>query len=128
MLRRFRLVALVAGLAIIGLVAPALAQEMGVIPTRVIYPGETIDPGALKMAKVRKNRTSPVKIAHSYDQLAGKVARRTLLSNRFVPLDYVRDAYVVEPGKPVHVELVQGAMTISIAAVTLEAGSTGDTI
>ena len=106
----------------------AYAQEMGVIPTRVIYPGEVIGPDALKMAKVRKDRTSRVVIARKADELIGKVAQRTLLANRFVPVSYVRDAYVIDAGKPVYAELVQDFLTISISAVTLEPGATGDVI
>jgi len=127
----FRRTLAILGFSGLALLAPglaAVAQEMGVIPTRVIYPGETIDASALKMAKVRKDRTSTVVIAHAASELVGKVAQRTLLANRFVPLTYVRDAYVVEAGKPVYAELVQGGLTISISAVTLEPGVTGDVV
>lgn len=124
--------ALVLVSVLLGLLAsgtePSVAQEMGVIPTKVIYPGETIDASALKMAKIRKDRTSKVVIALRADELIGKVAQRTLLANRFVPMDYVRDPYVIQAGKPVYAELVQGALTISISAVTLEPGSTGDVV
>src|SRR5690349_10971543 len=92
---------------------PAFAQEFRVIPTRVIYPGETIGPDVLKMAKIRKGRTSTVVIALKAEELVGKVAQRTLLANRFVPVTYVREAYVVEAGKPVFAELVEDSLTIT---------------
>jgi flagella basal body P-ring formation protein FlgA len=124
---KLSIASLALGFALSG-AAPALAQEFGVIPTRVIYPGETISADALKMGKIRKGRTSKVVIALKAEELVGKVAQRTLLANRFVPVSYVREAYVVEAGKPVFAELVQDFLTITISAVTLEPGSTGDVI
>ena len=80
------------GLAIAAWSMPAAAQELGVIPTRIIYPGETIVIDALQMARVRKGRTTTVVFAHQMDELVGKIAKRTLLPGRFVPLASVRNA------------------------------------
>jgi flagella basal body P-ring formation protein FlgA len=58
----------------------------------------------------------------------GKVAKRTLLPGRFVPLTSVRDAYLVAQGAAVQVIFVEGGLTISMTAVTLEPGSAGDMV
>jgi flagella basal body P-ring formation protein FlgA len=40
----------------------------------------------------------------------------------------LRDPYAVEAGKPVQVQFIQGALTISAIGVPLQAGSVGDLI
>jgi flagella basal body P-ring formation protein FlgA len=106
----------------------AAAAELGVIPTRIIYPGETIGGDALKMARVRKGKPSTVAFAHDPAELIGKVAKRTLLPGRFVPLGAVREAFLVQQGAPVQVVLAQGGLTITMTAITLEPGSAGDVV
>jgi flagellar basal body P-ring formation protein FlgA len=125
--RRICLAALL-GLALIAGSLPALAQELGVIPTRIVYPGETIAADALAMAKVRKGKPTTTVFAHAPNELIGKVAKRTLLPGRFVPLASVRDAYLVEQGASVQVMFVEGGLTISATAITLEPGSPGDVV
>jgi flagella basal body P-ring formation protein FlgA len=116
------------GLGLVACSVPATAQELGVIPTRVVYPGETIAADALAMAKVRKGKPTTTAFAHTPKELIGKVAKRTLLPGRFVPLASVRDAYLVEQGASVQVVFMANGLTISAAAITLEPGSPGDTV
>ena len=107
---------------------PAAAEELGVIPTHIIYPGETIAADSLQMARVRPGKPSTIVFAHEPDELVGKVAKRTLLPGRFVPLTSVRDAYLVAQGAAVQAMFVEGGLTISMTAVTLEPGSAGDVV
>ena len=116
------------GLALVAGSMPAAAQELGVIPTRTVYPGETIAADALAMAKVRKGKPTTTVFAHTPTERIGKVAKRTLLPGRFVPLASVRDAYLVEQGASVQVVFIANGLTISATAITLEAGSPGDTV
>ena len=109
-------------------VAPAFAEELGVVPNRILYPGETIPADALQMARVRPGKKATVLFAHQPAELVGKVATRTLLPGRFVPLSSVREAYVIEQGAAVQVLLVQGGLTISVKAITLQPGSAGDVV
>jgi flagella basal body P-ring formation protein FlgA len=120
--------ALCIGLALVGATLPGAAQELGVIPNRVIYPGETVSADALQMARVRKGKPTTTIFAHRPDELVGKVAKRTLLPGRFVPLASVRDAYLVEQGAPVQVLFIEKGLIISATAVTLEPGSAGDVV
>lgn len=116
------------GLVLVAAPLPAVAEEFGVIPTRAIYPGETITADALKMARVRKGKPATVTFAHEMEELVGKIAKRTLLPGRFVPLTSVRDAYLVQQGAPVQVVLIEGGLTISATAISLEPGAAGDVI
>jgi flagella basal body P-ring formation protein FlgA len=116
------------GLALAFAPLPATAADLGVIPTRVIYPGETITADVLSMARIRKGKPATIAFARQTEELVGKVAKRTLLPGRFVPLTSVRDAYLVQQGAPVQVVLIEGGLTISATAITLEPGSAGDLI
>jgi flagella basal body P-ring formation protein FlgA len=122
------LVALAAGLALLGSACAAFADETVTIPNRVIYPGETIEPTALKEVTLRQGKRAPEAVAMAASDIEGKVARRTLLPGRYIPLSSVRDAYVVEQGAPVQVVFAAGALTISATAVTLQPGSPGDLV
>jgi flagellar basal body P-ring formation protein FlgA len=113
----------------VGLVAaPALAQESAVVATRVIYPGQTITAEALDEVSLRRGRKNLGEVALAADQIEGKVARRTLLPGRLIPIASVREPYVVEAGAPVQVVLVEGALTISLSGVPLQPGAVGDFI
>ncbi|MGB3387253.1 MAG: flagellar basal body P-ring formation chaperone FlgA [Pseudaminobacter sp.] len=122
------LVALAAGLALLGGAYAASAGETVTIPNRVIYPGETIEPSALKEVALRQGKQAPEAVAMAASDIEGKVARRTLLPGRYIPLSSIREAYVVEQGAPVQVVFVAGALTISATAVTLQPGSAGDMV
>src|SRR5262245_16332459 len=74
------------GLALFVWSLPAAAEEFGVTPTHVIYPGESINAESLQMARVRKGKPTTTAFAHRTEELVGKVAKRTLLPGRFVPL------------------------------------------
>ncbi|MCO6392886.1 flagellar basal body P-ring formation protein FlgA [Aliihoeflea aestuarii] len=122
----------VTGIAIatLALLAPALAaaQETVVVPTRVIYPGQEVGADALEIVPLRRNLPNPSVYALDLEQVAGKVARNTLLPGRMVFNAALRDAYVVEAGKPVEMRFVQGPLTISATGVPLQPGSAGDVV
>jgi flagella basal body P-ring formation protein FlgA len=116
----------VAALALLAGSVPARAQEVVLIPNRVIYPGETIDLAALKEVTLKPGRVVPPAVAFRTPELDGKVAKRTLLPGRYIPATAVREAWLVEQGASVQVMFVSGALTISATAVTLQSGAAGD--
>jgi flagella basal body P-ring formation protein FlgA len=67
-------------------------------------------------------------VVQTAEALIGKVARRTLIAGKPVPLTYVRDREVVQKGKPVRVVFTSGGLTISGMAVPLQAGGVGDVL
>jgi flagella basal body P-ring formation protein FlgA len=117
-----------AGLSLVSSALPALAQETVLIPKRVIYPGETVSAEALKEVTLKPGKQAPEAVAITLAELEGKVAKRTLLTGRYIPLSSLREAYLVERGAAVEVVFVSGALTISASAVTLEPGSAGDLV
>jgi len=108
--------------------AQAAAQEVVVVPTRVIYPGETVSQDALQEMMLQRPPRGATAIARSPADLEGKVARRTLLPGRLVPLSSIRDPYLVEQGSTVTAVFAEGALTISILSVPLQPGAAGDLI
>lgn len=106
----------------------AAAEEVAVVTTRVVYPGETVAADALKQVKLKAGRQVPPAMATALDEIDGKVARRTLLPGRYIPLASVRNAYLLEQGVPVQVVFEHGGLIISASAITLQPGSPGDLV
>lgn len=115
-------------LALLGPALPAMADEVVLIPGRVIYPGETISLAALKQVTLLPGRHKPDAVVTTEQDLDGKVAKRTLLPGRYIPANAVRDAWLVEQGASVQVYFIAGGLSISATAVTLQPGAAGDLV
>lgn len=127
-------------IALAGVAAPAFGQETAaaaasqptgevvLIPNRVIYPGETLVLGALKKVTLVPGKNKPDAVATRAEELEGRIAKRTLLPGHYIPVNAIRQPWVVEQGAPVQVIFAAGSLMISAAAVTLEPGSTGDLV
>jgi flagella basal body P-ring formation protein FlgA len=109
--------------------APAAhAGEMAVVANHVIYPGQTVSAGALREIQLRNGYQSPTPFVRAPGEIVNKIALRTILPGRLIPEGSVRDAFLVEAGKPARVVYSQGALTITMVAVALEPGSAGDLV
>jgi flagella basal body P-ring formation protein FlgA len=115
-------------LALLGPALPAMADEVVLIPSRVIYPGETIGLAALKEVTLLPGRHKPDAVVTTEQELDGKVAKRTLLPGRYIPANAVREAWLVEQGGPVQVYFIAGGVSISATAVALQPGAAGDLV
>ncbi|MEW9804477.1 flagellar basal body P-ring formation chaperone FlgA [Mesorhizobium marinum] len=115
-------------LALLAGASPALAQDVVLIPNRVIYPGETLELAILREVTLKPGKVIPPAVAVAAAQLEGKVAKRTLLPGRYIPEAALREAWVVEQGTPVQVMFVSGSLVISATAVTLQSGAAGDIV
>ncbi|MBN9242877.1 MAG: flagellar basal body P-ring formation protein FlgA [Mesorhizobium sp.] len=115
-------------LALCAYAAPAAADDVVLVPNRVIYPGETVALAALKEVTLAPGRHRPDAVATTEQELTGKVAKRTLLPGHYIPVSALREAWLVEQGASVQVYFVAGALTISATAVTLQPGAAGDLV
>lgn len=115
-------------LALAGVATAAVAQEVVLVPNRVIYPGETVALSALKEVTLKAGKVRPDAVATRPDELDGKVAKRTLLPGRYVSVNALREAWLVDRGASVQVVFEAGPLVISAAAVTLEPGAAGDVV
>nr|WP_269932548.1 flagellar basal body P-ring formation chaperone FlgA [Aminobacter sp. HY435] len=109
-------------------VAPAAAQEVVLVPNRIIYPGEAISLSALKEVTLKPGKVRPDSVATLPNELDGKVAKRTLLPGRYVPAGALREAWLVDRGAAVQVVFEAGPLMITASAVSLEPGAAGDVV
>jgi flagella basal body P-ring formation protein FlgA len=98
------------------------------VPNITIYPGDVIGNNLLvdKSFSVRAGQSWPV--YKSRDELVGKVARRTLVPGRPIPLNSTREADVISQGKPVLIVFQSGGLIITGQAVPLQSGGVGDVL
>ncbi len=115
-------------LAVILFAMPALAGEQVAVVTRVIYPGQEIAPDAVRIAKLKRRLASDATVARVQEDLVGQIARRTILPDRIIDMSAVREANLVDIGKPVRVSYRAGALSITMTAMSLTAGAAGDVI
>ena len=66
--------------------------------------------------------------ARSRSELIGKMARRTLLPGRAIPLRAIDNPRVVRNGAEVQIVYVEGDLTIVTAGAALQDGAVGDVI
>jgi flagellar basal body P-ring formation protein FlgA len=121
----------VAGFAGALLFTSSLALAGGVelpVPNITIYPGDVIGESLLvdRAFQFRPGESLPV--YKERDALIGKVARRTLLPGKPIPLNSVREADVISQGKAVIIVFRQDGLTITGQGIPLQAGRVGDLI
>ena len=108
--------------------ASAGAAEQVVAAERVIYPGQTVVPDMVRVARLKRPLRGNPNVIRGLDEIVGMVASRTILPNRPIPESFIRPPFAVEAGTPVRVQYSDGGLVIVMAAVPLAHGSVGDTI
>lgn len=106
----------------------ARAQEPIVVPAVTIYPGDTIADGALVDRHVRISEAQMEAYRTRRADLAGKIARRTLLAGQLVPADAVREPFAVTQGQVVPITYTSGALSIVGLGSPLKSGAIGDVV
>jgi flagellar basal body P-ring formation protein FlgA len=105
----------------------ALGQDTAVVPTRVIYPGETVSADQLKVVTVTNPNLSGG-YARTKDEVVGLVTKRTLLPGRTIPTSGLREAFAVKRGGSVRLTFTIGNMLISASGTPLTDASVGELI
>ncbi|MBB4227646.1 flagellar basal body P-ring formation chaperone FlgA [Rhizobium mongolense] len=133
MFRRARNIVVLTALALVAIAGAfmpgAASAGMGyaVVPTAIIYPGETISGGQLQEVEVT-NPNLASGYAKSIEEVRGMISKRTLLPGRTIPVSALREPYTVTRGSQIRLIFRIGAMTISAAGSPLEDGSTGQVV
>lgn len=117
-----------AGMVLAASATGATASDMAVVSKRVIYPGETIAADSLVEVRIKPGNRIMTSIVLFPEQIEGKVAKRTLLPGKLIPISSVREPYAVEAGSPVPVNFIQGGMRISTLGIPLQPGAAGDMV
>ena len=98
------------------------------VPRNVIYPGDMITEDALVERKIRVSSENSAVFGENPKDLIGKMARRTLLRNEYVPRSAVREQDVVLQGRPYKVIYSSEALSIIGEGIAQKAGAVGETI
>jgi flagellar basal body P-ring formation protein FlgA len=98
------------------------------VPNIAIYPGDVVANNLLEDRTFTAPPGENWPVHKSRHGLVGKVARRTLLPGKPIPLNFVRAVDVVSQGKPVMMVFQAGALTITAQAMPLQSGGVGDVL
>lgn len=98
------------------------------VPRVTIYPGDVIAADTLYERLFIARTVARATILDHHEALVGKVARRTLLPGQPVPINAVRDPYVIVQGKQAMLVFRTEGLTITSTAVALQNGSVGDLV
>lgn len=61
-------------------------------------------------------------------ELAGKVAKRTLVPGKLIPVSALRDPWAVEAGATVEAVFARGGLSISLSATALQSVAAGEPV
>jgi flagella basal body P-ring formation protein FlgA len=108
---------------------PARAAELELpVPRVTLYPGDAIGEEQIVERAFIAHTVARSTIHEARESVIGKVARRTLLPGQPIPLNGVRDPYLVTQGKNAVVVFEEGGLTITANAMALQNGGVGDLI
>jgi flagella basal body P-ring formation protein FlgA len=98
------------------------------VPRATIYPGQVIEQGMLVERAFRSSSVVGPSAASTSSLLVGKVARKTLLPDRPIAVNAVRDPYVISQGEAALLVFQSGALRITVNGTALQSGGAGDVV
>jgi flagella basal body P-ring formation protein FlgA len=101
--------------------------RMAVVPKRIIYPGEELQPGQLEEVEV----TNPNLVkgyAERISAVSGLVTRKTLLPGRVILVSALREPFAVSRGSTVQLVFDNGMLVIRAAGTPLQDAAVGELI
>lgn len=108
---------------------PAWATNLDLpVPRTTIYPGDTISEDQLTVRAFLAHSVTRSSVFDDRQGLIGRVAKRTLLPGQPVPVNSIRDPYLVNSGKSSLVVFEMGGLTITTQATALQNGVAGDVV
>ncbi|MEX0346164.1 MAG: flagellar basal body P-ring formation chaperone FlgA [Rhizobiaceae bacterium] len=131
MMRRLLRILLISASVVLVIAGSGRALEKGekiVIVSGVIYPGQEITADMIKEVTLGRPLRTRGQVVQHLASVVGKVAQRTILPRRAIPVSAVRDAYLVEAGEPVRIVYQNGGLRIAMTGVALVSGSSGSSI
>ena len=110
-------------------VQPARAAELELpVPRVTLYPGDVIGDDQLVERAFIAHTVTRSAVYETREMVVGKVARRTLLPGQPIPVNGIRDPYVVIQGKAAMVVFEAAGLTITANAMALQNGGIGDVV
>jgi flagella basal body P-ring formation protein FlgA len=119
---------LLASMVMLGAIAARAEDVVVAVPSVTIYPGDVIGDEQIIERVFAPGTLGKFAIAQDRSMLVGKVARRTLLPGKPIPVNGVKDPDVVSRGGSVLAIYRSGGLVISSVVQPLRAGGVGDII
>lgn len=105
------------------------AQELLLpVPSVTLYPNDEIGEEHVIDRAFIASTVTRGSVQEDRRTIVGKVARRTLIKGQPIPVNALREPYVVLSGKPAVVIYEEGGLTITGQATALQSGSIGDVV
>lgn len=98
------------------------------VPKIAIYPGDPIGPDQLTERMFDARSVAQSAVFMTPQSVLGKIARRTLLPGKPIPVNALRDAFVITQGKSAFVVFQSDGLTITGLGVALQSGGVGDVV
>lgn len=98
------------------------------VPNVTIYPGDVIADAQIVELAFAPGTTGKLPVAEQRALVVGKVARRTLLPGKPIPLHGIKDPDVISRGGTVIAMFKVGGLTITSMVTPLRSGQVGDVI
>lgn len=98
------------------------------VPKAAIYAGDVIGAEMLVGKSYRVDGRTKLTVFDNPDEVAGKIARRTLLPGQLIPVNAVKSQDAVKQGRPVTLVFEADGLMITAVGVALQSGGPGDYI
>lgn len=105
----------------------SMAQPTAVVPHQIIYPGEKISFEMVKLVDVINPNLRPG-YAKVIAEVEGFVSKKTLLPGRIIPVNSLREAYMMERGKNISMVFSTNGLMIVAQGVALQNGTLGERV
>lgn len=129
LVRAWRVILIAAGVASASVQQAVQAAGLPLpVPRVTLYPGDAIRSDHLVDRVFNSRVSASGAVYRARDGLIGKVARRTLLPGEPIPVNAVRDPFLVVQGRTVQIVFQDGGLTITGYAVALQSGGKGDLV
>ena len=106
------------------------ANAVGIlpVPTETIYPGQKITEDKLRDARFYDVFIERGGHIRNRGELLGKIAKKTLIKGRPIPLGATRRSFVINSGQLVTLRYRSGMLTITAKAVSLNSAMEGQAV
>lgn len=98
------------------------------VPKVAIYPGDAITQESLSVKAFNAQWAAKMPIYKKTEDVAGRVARRTLMPGQPIPLNATKVIEAVSQGKTYRIVFRESGLVISSTAVALSSGAVGDLV
>lgn len=98
------------------------------VPTLTIYPGDEITDAMLIEQHFLPGTQAMYPVIAARSALLGKVARRTLLPGRLIPVNAVSEPELVKSGALTHAVFEEAGLSLTTIVLPLQSGSLGQLI